>query len=1361
MKEQGPHITLPLETLFDRLENAGFDCSPAARMRAYRLLAALGPLPPERDRLRGLLAPLLARSAEEQRRFYEIFDRYWEEVSRVEPPDVDPHIPPLTDRKWLKKLLWGALGILLLAALVYGIWKYWPEKDQRGLISEFTLNAPPNLLFREGDTLRCVNTTKPGKWDSSQYTFSWRIERVDGRVDLKGPVDVPVWNFPAPAPDTGALRQVVLSYQHKFNDTLKGSTRYEAIYISCAQRPAIPPLSIPSEIQAGKAARFALAEKPRPNLRYSWANGDTTFYGPVFMYAVPSEDFGNLTFSVEDTLQPGTCKHDTVIYLNIGRTRVVLPLKALQYDEVQPTARFLWPFWWLLAISALAAAWFWPRWLRRKAPPAPEKPSAPGSVLPEGWAQASDRPPYYIPFREQKGILRSAREQLRFGDALRLRQEGEDALLDVPATLQATIDGGGYPDFRFRFRTRPSEYLFLIDEQMPGKHLARLFRQFAENLRGQDVLLEILWYDPAFRRFWGPALPKGVNIDQLRRLFPQHRLVLMGNAHALLDPYSDSTPRLRPGLEAELYGWKERLLLSPQPPASWNWRERLLYRHFGLFPADLRGLLDAAAFVENGLDTEDLPALFEDWQQQQTALRRDEPADTNYRRWRTLRDHEDYLQSAAPTAAPDLLRWLCALAVLPNPTWEITLAVAHALGIAVHHDRLLTLSRIPWLQEGNLHPRLRRELLAALSEEDERLARTALRDELAAVRPLTADSHAAHELEGTLAIQQFLLRPDGVEYRNLIALLLDTGALTRVQEDELDLAVERWDAQVTSEAVTPSHPLTTATQAQVTSEAVTSSHRLTTTKRGIRAWLAERQPAPEEAPPPPPKPFFTKDFWWAAGCTLLALLLSITALFYNKTVQLQQAFFERNRPYIPELDKLNYIEDRGLQENFFLKEHWEVDSAVVYNNRGVNAGPKILMADLLPINTNDVPSFERALQLRAPKPYPLAYQNALRSWYNRGGFLLAFETDRDSLLVAASHFERAALLAGSEYPTDRLDARHGRGIAFFYAGQRDSAVSIYQQLRDQKYFDTLQLRPNLQTLADPASAKSGKTDTPAPPIKPAQRDTAAAPIIAAIERSMILVQNDTFLMGDDKSDEADEKPTHKVFLRNYYMGKTEVTNAQYAAFLNEYRSDKVKNGAFAGQEMIYEYEWGIQFPGQANAGRYRAQPGYENHPVVNITWYGAVEFCNWISQKTGKTYRLPTEAEWEYAARGGRRWKEGLTYAGSNNIDEVAWYDGNSGSTTHAVGGKKANQLGLQDMSGNVWEWCNDWYDEKYYEQFRDKTALNPQGPGKGEFAVLRGGSWNYVEDNCRPANRFWVDRDDWYGNVGFRLARAATAGGQ
>ena len=131
---------------------------------------------------------------------------------------------------------------------------------------------------------------------------------------------------------------------------------------------------------------------------------------------------------------------------------------------------------------------------------------------------------------------------------------------------------------------------------------------------------------------------------------------------------------------------------------------------------------------------------------------------------------------------------------------------------------------------------------------------------------------------------------------------------------------------------------------------------------------------------------------------------------------------------------------------------------------------------------------------------------------------------------------------------------------------------------------------------------------------------------------------------------------------------------------------------------------------------------------------------------TGKTFRLPTEAEWEYAARGGSKSKD-YKYSGSNNIDDVAWYDGNSSYKTHEVGTKAPNELGLYDMSGNVWEWCSDWYGE-----YSSSTQTNPTGPTSGSYRVLRGGSWDSYAEFCRVSYRSSYTPADRYSYNGLRL---------
>jgi len=228
---------------------------------------------------------------------------------------------------------------------------------------------------------------------------------------------------------------------------------------------------------------------------------------------------------------------------------------------------------------------------------------------------------------------------------------------------------------------------------------------------------------------------------------------------------------------------------------------------------------------------------------------------------------------------------------------------------------------------------------------------------------------------------------------------------------------------------------------------------------------------------------------------------------------------------------------------------------------------------------------------------------------------------------------------------------------------------------------------------------------------------------------MILVESGSYQMGSKM-----ELPMHTVKLSSFYLGKYEVTQREW-------------------QEVMGN-----------NPSQYRQ----ENLPVESVSWFDAVEYCIKKSEAEGLTpcyqvgvgkiscdfsadgYRLPTEAEWEFAARGGNK-SYAYKYSAGNNIDDVAWYDGNSQMQTHPVGQKKANELGICDMSGNVWEWCSDWYDRDYYSS---SPIVDPHGPSSGRTRVLRGGDWSSGADLCRSTLRAGLDPNGKGPKVGFRICR-------
>jgi formylglycine-generating enzyme required for sulfatase activity len=250
---------------------------------------------------------------------------------------------------------------------------------------------------------------------------------------------------------------------------------------------------------------------------------------------------------------------------------------------------------------------------------------------------------------------------------------------------------------------------------------------------------------------------------------------------------------------------------------------------------------------------------------------------------------------------------------------------------------------------------------------------------------------------------------------------------------------------------------------------------------------------------------------------------------------------------------------------------------------------------------------------------------------------------------------------------------------------------------------------------------------------------------------MVYVPGGTFRMGSEDGDD-DEKPVHDVTLDAFWIDRTEVTNAQYVTFLDE-QGNQEEDGVtwldLGAEDCLVKQD----------SGGFQSESGYADHPVVEVSWYGAVAYCEWAGA------RLPTEAEWEYAARG----EQGLVYPWGDefactrgNFDDETLLDdyvvpGGEGcdgyEKTAPVGSFPSGTSWCEalDMAGNVWEWVGDWKGE-----YTSQTQTNPTGPQTGEFRVLRGGSWGVIPNFVRCAYRFGIAPEDTWGSLGFRCARGS-----
>jgi formylglycine-generating enzyme required for sulfatase activity len=217
---------------------------------------------------------------------------------------------------------------------------------------------------------------------------------------------------------------------------------------------------------------------------------------------------------------------------------------------------------------------------------------------------------------------------------------------------------------------------------------------------------------------------------------------------------------------------------------------------------------------------------------------------------------------------------------------------------------------------------------------------------------------------------------------------------------------------------------------------------------------------------------------------------------------------------------------------------------------------------------------------------------------------------------------------------------------------------------------------------------------------------------------MVVIKGGTFKMGCRDEGFDWEFPAHKVKVSSFKIAKYEVTQKQWVSVMGN------------------------------NPSHFKG----DNLPVENVSWLEIQEFIAKLNKITGKNYRLPMSSEFEYAARGGKKSKN-YKYSGSNKIDEVAWYAGNSDSITHPVGMKKPNELGLYDMCGNVYEWCNDIYEDYYGAKLTFQEAVNAlENPTEKGYRVIRGGGWNSGVQFCRVSYRICYDTKLSHATRGFRL---------
>jgi hypothetical protein len=730
------------------------------------------------------LAPYVATNGGEQRRFYRLWDDY---VASLEQQlVVEPENARVSGwQKWTKQLryLLMAVGVLLLAILAWSLIQEGPAAEESFMLVEISQEAEA----RAGQPLQVQNATllEVAK-DSADFVWDIRDAETGESLHRQDSFDL---HYTIPDTMTGRSLRIVLWAQQLVSETKLGVDTL-TLAVLCANPPTVPPFtSLPTKVLKGETWPVP---QPRGRTRRSDSrreveadivirlliNGEELEDTPK-EYVFSEEGQTKVQLLVQRVDDPDNCfallPPRTV---QVGSNIPVIPSIPLKKDTPR---QMLQASGWLYLVPLLFGLMvYWAnrqRW-RKKEEETREKTD---EELAEEYP-FHDVGPYVIPYQDQSGQISVPADFYRIADQLRVREAGLRMSFDGQATVEATVRKGGFPSWRERAVKRPANYLVLLRHTDEFQQQDRLLKRLTDFLTAREAELDVYYHGGDFAWFWNEAHPKGWSSAQMTGRYGEHRLIILGDGHGLVDAFHRREPRLEPSRERWLLKWNRRLLLTTEPAVDWSFQEVLLHKALLLYPATTNGILRGVGDLNQVEEYQG--SSYSRWKAER--FRRNPEPSHRYRTWTSVDEHRDYLAND-----PALFRWLTALSVAPNPDWSLTIAIGRSLGLDVTHDRLLQLSRIPWLAANSPNQDLRLAFLAELPFSDEQLARAAALEQLEAVSGEVENTFAENEWTANQAVQTFALAPLDTKNQAKVRDLRRMGMLTPDQLAELNQVAER------------------------------------------------------------------------------------------------------------------------------------------------------------------------------------------------------------------------------------------------------------------------------------------------------------------------------------------------------------------------------------------------------------------------------------------------------------------------------------------------------------------------------------------------------------------------------------------